>query len=81
MSNSSYPLLLCTYDRGAEPFDPSKKKPFHWAFLVVTDAANRTGLAFQLRGMRGAYYYSEEEEVRIDGSNRKNNELEIGAVS
>jgi hypothetical protein len=75
MSNSSYPLLLCTYDRGADPFDSAKKKPFNWAFILVTDVPNRKGLAFQLRGMPGEFYYSGEEQVRIDGSNRKNNEL------
>ena len=80
MSTSGYSLLLCTYDRGEDPFDPTKKKPYHWAFILVTDPAKRNGRAFQLRGMPGGFYYSGEESVNIDGSQRKVHELDIGTV-
>jgi hypothetical protein len=80
MSDLSYLLLLCIYDRGEDPFDPTKKKAYYWLFVLVIDVAKRNGLAFQLRGMPGEFYYSGEEQVNIDGSLRKNNELEIGTV-
>jgi hypothetical protein len=40
---SGYPLLIVTYDRGERWDDPTKKKPFHWAFFLKT---GDSGLSF-----------------------------------
>ena len=77
---SSYPLFIVTYDRGERWDDSTKKKPFHWAFFLKTGSTAGEGLAFQLRGMPGAFYYSGEERVNINSSGSKIGELEIGAI-
>ncbi|KAF2453927.1 hypothetical protein BDY21DRAFT_115119 [Lineolata rhizophorae] len=76
---SSYPLFIVTYDRG-ERWDDGTKKPFHWVFFLKTGNSADESLAFQLRGMPGAFYYSGEERVNINSSGSKKEELEIGAV-
>ncbi|OAL57259.1 hypothetical protein IQ07DRAFT_675315 [Pyrenochaeta sp. DS3sAY3a] len=77
---SSYPLFIVTYDRGVRWDDPTKKKPFHWAFFLKAGNTPGEELAFQLHGMPGAFYYSGEETLNINSSGSKNGELEIGAV-
>jgi hypothetical protein len=75
----AYPLFIVTYDRGERWDDPTKKKPFHWSFFLKTSGPAGEGLAFQLRGMPGAFYYSGEERVNINSSRSKNEELEVGS--
>lgn len=78
---SAYPLFIVTYDRGERWDDPTKKKPFHWSFFLQTNGPASEGLAFQLRGMPGAFYYSGEERVNINSSRSKNGELEVGFIA
>jgi hypothetical protein len=75
----AYPLFIATYDRGERWDDPTKKKQFHWSFFLKTSGPAGEGLAFQLRGMPGAFYYSGEERVNINSSRSKNEELEVGS--
>lgn len=76
---AGYPLFIVTYDRG-ERWDDNTKKPFHWVFFLKTGNTAGEGLAFQLRGMPGNFYYSGEERVNINASGSKEDELEIGVV-
>lgn len=77
---SGYAFSIVTYDRGERWDDPTKKKPYHWAFFLQTSTTSGVGCAFQLRGMPGAFYYSGEESVNLSRSGSKNGELEIGFV-
>lgn len=82
MSATRYALSIVTYDRGERWDEPSKKKPYHWAFFLQTTSAPGVGNAYQLRGMPGAFYYpGEESGVDLSKSAPKNGELEIGSVS
>lgn len=54
---SGYSFSIVTYDRGERWDDPTKKKPYHWAFFLQTGTTSGVGHAFQLRGMPGAFYY------------------------
>jgi len=67
---SAYLLSLVTYDRGARWDNATRKKLYHWDFFLKTKGTQ--GLAFQLCGMPGAFYYSREEHVDLDSSASKN---------
>ncbi|TVY67449.1 hypothetical protein LSUE1_G007444 [Lachnellula suecica] len=76
---AGYSFSIVTYDRGGRWNDPTKKKPYHGAFLE-TSTGSGVGYAFQLRGMPGAFYFSGEESVDLARSGSKNGQLEVGTV-
>ncbi|TAQ84013.1 hypothetical protein B7494_g7661 [Chlorociboria aeruginascens] len=78
---SGYPISIITYDRGEQWDDPSKKKPYHWAFFLQTGSVIGVGHMFQLRGMPGSFYYPGEENGDVSKSEPgKNGQLEVGVV-
>lgn len=77
---SKYPLFVITYDRGKRWDEPTKEKPYHWAFFVQTSTTWGPGCAFQLRGMPGGFHYSAEETMDITKSGSQKAELEVGSV-
>lgn len=81
----SYSLQLVTYDRGTYTAGDrkGKTKPFHWSFFIQTPGApgSNPGVAMQLRGMPGAFYYKGPENVDMARSRSRKEELEIGTLS
>ncbi|KAI3390850.1 hypothetical protein diail_8540 [Diaporthe ilicicola] len=58
-----------------------KQKPFHWSFFEGTAPSRRQidpGVAFQLRGLPGGFYYQGPETVDMGKSSSKKEILEIG---
>lgn len=76
-----YTLYLVTYDRGTH-LNTGIKKPYHWSFFVQKElqGAKNLGVAHQLRGMPGAYYYQGPEDVDLNKSGSRKEQLEIGEV-
>ncbi|KAJ9130692.1 hypothetical protein NKR23_g12089 [Pleurostoma richardsiae] len=74
-------LYLVTYDRGTYA-TTGKVKPYHWSFFVQLEVrgAQNLGIAHQLRGMPGAFYYKGPEEVDLAKSGSRKEELELGEV-
>ncbi|KAH8749018.1 hypothetical protein F5883DRAFT_436167, partial [Diaporthe sp. PMI_573] len=81
----TYSLYIVTYTRGTYTAGKraGKTKPFHWSFFIhtapVTGQAN-PGVAFQLRGMPGAFYYQGPEQVDMGKSSSKKDIVEIGKL-
>ena len=59
-----------------------KVKPYHWLYFIQTEAkvGKNLGIAHKLRGMPGAFYYKGPEEVDLEKSGSRKEELEIGEV-
>jgi hypothetical protein len=74
-------LYLCTYTRGNHP-TTGKVQPYHWVFFIAiqTREGERTGIAHQLRGMPGAFYYPGPEDVGLGKSEPPKDMIEIGEV-
>lgn len=74
-------LYLVTYDRGTYS-TTGKVKPYHWSYFIEVkiDGPKRLGIAHQLRGMPGAFYYRGPEEVDLAKSGSLKEELEVGEV-
>lgn len=77
---AGYAFSIITYDRGEQWDEPTKKKPYHWAFFVQTGNTPNIGHTFQLRGMPGSFYYSGEEAVDISKVDAENGQLEVGCI-
>jgi hypothetical protein len=77
----AYTLYLVTYDRGTY-LNTGKQKPYHWSFFVQKEinSTMNLGIAHQLRGMPGAFYYKGPEEVDINKSGSLKEQLQIGEV-
>ena len=60
-----YPLYLATYDRGK--YYTGLTKPYHWSYFIEVEVrgAEILGVAHQLRGMPGAFYYRGPEQVDL----------------
>ncbi|KAI9894690.1 MAG: hypothetical protein M1814_002046 [Vezdaea aestivalis] len=76
-----YTLYLVTYARGTR-LNTGINKPFHWSFFVQIsqDDEKNLGYAYQLRGMPGAFYYAGPEEVDLNKSHARREELDIGDI-
>jgi hypothetical protein len=78
----SYPLYICTYDRGKD--SSGGTKPYHWSFFIATDSGNKNkGIAHQLRGGKGFFRYKGAEDVSDltkTTLNALKDRLEIGAI-
>ncbi|CAG9994448.1 unnamed protein product [Clonostachys byssicola] len=74
-------LYLVTYDRGTYP-TTGKVKPYHWSYFIQTDLRGNKnlGIAHQLRGMPGGFYYPGPEQLDLVKSGSPKEELEIGEV-
>ncbi|KGQ02116.1 hypothetical protein PAAG_11067 [Paracoccidioides lutzii Pb01] len=72
-------LYLVTYDRGTY-LNTSIPKPYHWSFFVQKEIKGkvRQGIAYQLRGIPGAFHYDGPEEVDLGHSGSLKEELLIG---
>lgn len=80
---SNCAIYLVTYDRGKDY--RGQTKPYHWEFHFETGRpGSGNGVAHQLHGMPGAFYYSGPEPVDIWTSENSargiKNTLEIGRV-
>ncbi|OIW30776.1 hypothetical protein CONLIGDRAFT_679534 [Coniochaeta ligniaria NRRL 30616] len=74
-------LYLVTYDRGT--YDTTGKvKPHHWSFFIQKEVngGKDMGIAHQLHGMPGAFYYTGPEVLDLAESGPRKEELEIGEV-
>lgn len=76
-----YSLYLVTYHRGTY-LNTGRPKPYHWSFFIQKKVENgiNLGIAHQLRGMPGAFYYMGPEEVDLAKSRSLKEELLIGEV-
>ncbi|KAI0071767.1 hypothetical protein K474DRAFT_1668665 [Panus rudis PR-1116 ss-1] len=77
----SYDLYLVTYGRGYDWRDGATK-PYHWSYYIETCPSNpmRAGLAHQLRGMPGAFYYRGAEQVDLKATKRIKATLQVGEI-
>ncbi|KAI5863133.1 hypothetical protein GGS23DRAFT_55065 [Durotheca rogersii] len=74
-------LYLVTHERGQHPIT-GKTKPYHWSYFIqikLEDGANE-GIAHQLHGMPGSFYYKGPENVDLSKSGDLKEELEVGEV-
>lgn len=84
-TSASCAIHLVTYDRGKDY--KGQTKPYHWEFLFETGKpGSGNGIAHQLHGMPGAFYYSGPEPVDIWASENSTHALikstlEIGQIS
>lgn len=80
MSNS--PIYLVTYDRGIYDLT-GEIKPYHWSFFYERsrDGPRRRGIALQLHGMPGGFYYVGPEELDLAGTGPVKEQLEIGEAT
>ncbi|KAI0071751.1 hypothetical protein K474DRAFT_1630077 [Panus rudis PR-1116 ss-1] len=61
----SYDLYIVAYDRGKDWRD-GRTKPYHWSFFIETETFSLTvGIAHQLRGMPGGFYYKGAERADL----------------
>lgn len=76
-----FTIYIIIYDRGTN-WKTGEVKPFHWAIFIQTNASGgkKEGIAHQLRGMIGGYYYPGPEIVDLNKSARKKQEFEVGEV-
>jgi hypothetical protein len=75
-------LYLITYDRGLHPVT-NKCMPYHWLYFVQTGANNEAiGIAHQLRGMPGGFYYPGPEDMNPlePSSIAPKEQLEVGEL-
>jgi hypothetical protein len=77
----NYTLYLVTYDRGKYS-TTGKTKPYHWSYFIQVEVRGRKnlGIAHQLRGMPGGFYYKGPEQVDLAKSGSLKEELEVGEV-
>lgn len=83
--NMGLDIYFVTYNRSYYTAGPraGKQKPFHWAFFIPTGRkeGRNPGIAFQLRGMPGAFRYVGPEMIDdLDKSSTKEAELQIGEI-
>ncbi|KAK3940147.1 hypothetical protein QBC46DRAFT_386097 [Diplogelasinospora grovesii] len=59
-----------------------KTKPYHWSYFIQVkfEGSKNLGIAHQLRGMPGAFYYKGPEEVDLAKSGSRKEQVEIGEV-
>lgn len=79
-------IYFVTYNRSFYTAGPKagKQKPFHWPFFIPTGRklGRNPGIAFQLRGMPGDFYYGGPEMIDdLDKSSSKEAELQIGEIT
>ena len=76
-----FTLYLVTYNRGTY-LNTGTPKPYHWSFFIQKELKDSTnlGIAHQLRGMPGGYYYKGPEDVDLYKSGSRKEEFEIGEV-
>ncbi len=81
IADMGYTLYLVTYDRGTY-LSTGKAKPYHWSFFIQKEIKGtmNLGVAHQLRGMPGAFYYKGPENVDLNKSGSLKEELQIGEV-
>ncbi|EPE04408.1 hypothetical protein F503_01412 [Ophiostoma piceae UAMH 11346] len=74
-------LYPVTYDRGTYS-TTGKTKPYHWSYFIRLEIKGNSnlGIAHQLRGMPGAFYYQGPEKVDLSKSGSLKEELEVGEV-
>jgi hypothetical protein len=77
----AFTLYLVTYHRGTY-LNTGTPKPYHWSFFVQKElkGTKNLGIAHQLRGMPGAFYYKGPEDVDLNKSGSLKEELQIGEV-
>jgi len=78
---TKYVFYIVTYDRGVYA-TTGKVKPYHWSYFVQIEASQgrNLGIAHQLRGMPGNFYYKGPEQVDLNKSGSRKEELEVGEV-
>lgn len=81
VSKMTFALYFVTYSRGTY-LNTGILKPYHWSFFVQKEltGTKNLGIAYQLRGMPGAFYYSGPEDVDLNKSGSLKEELQIGEV-
>lgn len=78
---AKYMIYIVTYNRGVD-WKTGEVRPFHWAIFIQTDATNgkNEGIAHQLCGMAGGYYYPGPETIDLNKSAKAKQEMEIGEI-
>ncbi|GJN80293.1 hypothetical protein VFPFJ_01553 [Purpureocillium lilacinum] len=78
---AKHTIYLVTYDRGTNSVT-DKINPYHWAYFIQVEltSGENMGIAHQLRGMPGSFYYKGPEKVDLSKSGRLKEELEVGEV-
>ncbi|KAF2223511.1 hypothetical protein BDZ85DRAFT_110478 [Elsinoe ampelina] len=73
-------LKLAAYHRGMDVYE--RVRQYHWSFFIVTSIEAHTyGIAHQLRGMPGAFFYrGPEPGVALDKSSMLKHELDVGEI-
>lgn len=77
-----FTLSISSYYRGQD-WESGEIKPFHWAFFIHTGDKHdpqSPGIAHQLRGMPGGFYYRGPEAASLKRSTALKETLEIGQV-
>lgn len=76
-----HPLYVAAYDRGTHGLH-NTIQPYHWSFFIQLriEGTDNIGVAHQLRGMPGGFYYPGPEDTDLWRSERPKHELEIGEV-
>lgn len=69
-------MIAATY------LNTGKARPYHWSFFIQKEIKGtmNLGIAHQLRGMPGAFYYKGPEDVDLNKSGSLKEELQIGEV-
>ena len=77
---AKHTLYLVTYDRGN--YHTQNPKPYHWVYFIQLEIRGtmNLGIAHQLRGMPGGFYYKGPESVDLAKSGNLKEVLEIGEV-
>ena len=80
-------FYIVTFDRGTY-LQTGVPKPYHWAFFIQTHVSTvkNAGIAHQLHGMPGAFFYAGPEDVVVDDDDDwapscgTREQLEIGVI-
>jgi hypothetical protein len=82
MMSSKFVLSIASYYRGTD-WKTQKDKPYHWSFFIRTGPNNdptTPGIAHQLRGMPGNFFYPGPEKVSLSRSTARKETLDIGEI-
>ncbi|KAI5803876.1 hypothetical protein EDC01DRAFT_476687 [Geopyxis carbonaria] len=73
---SSHSLIIAAYHRGHH-WQTNKPKPYHWSFFIFTNPTTLSGIAHQLHGMPGNFWYDGPESVDLGSTCSK---VDVGSV-
>ncbi|RMD43303.1 hypothetical protein DV735_g1790, partial [Chaetothyriales sp. CBS 134920] len=81
ISMTKHAFYVAAYDRGRHGLSGTIQ-PYHWTYFIQLNVQGKenNGIAHQLRGMPGGFYYQGPENVDLWKSQRLKHELEIGEV-